>query len=68
MKIAAQQFISTIYEEFEDSLALLRMFVSVPFSELPQFNKKFVVELAQEKGITLELKSETPVLSLIATD
>ncbi|HEX9921206.1 MAG TPA: hypothetical protein VGD99_00960 [Anaerolineae bacterium] len=64
---AAQKCIDTIYEEFKESLVLLRMFVSVSYSELPRFNQKFVTNLAEEKGIVLELKNETPILCLIGT-
>jgi hypothetical protein len=64
---AAQKYIDTIYEEFEESLVLVRMFLSVSYSELPRFNQKFVTNLAAEKGIALELKNNTPVLCLIGT-
>ena len=64
---AAQKYIDTIYKEFEESLVLLRMFLSVPYSELPRFNQDFVTNLVEEKGIAPELKDDTPVLSLIGT-
>jgi hypothetical protein len=67
LEAAAQKYIDTIYEEYAESLVLLRMFVSVPYSALPQFNQQFVMDLATGKGIACELKNETPVLSLIGT-
>lgn len=67
LESAAQKYIDTIYEEYAESLVLLRMFVSVPYSALPQFNQQFVINLAKEKGIALDLKNETPILSLIGT-
>ena len=67
LETAAQKYIDTIYEEYSESLVLLRMFVSVPYSALPQFNQQFVMDLATEKGVAGELKNETPVLSLIGT-
>ena len=64
---AAQKYIDKIYKEFEKSLVLLRMFFSVPYSKLPRLNQKFVTNLVEEKGISFELKNDTPVLSLIGT-
>ncbi|MCP4699115.1 MAG: hypothetical protein GY862_20020 [Gammaproteobacteria bacterium] len=64
---AAQQFVDTVYREFEESLALARMFISVPYASLPEFNRKFVFSLAEEKGIVAKLKDDTPVLSLVGT-
>ena len=56
-----------IYEEFKESLVLVRMFLTIFYEELPEFNRKIVVNLAEEKGIASELQDDTPVLSLIGT-
>jgi hypothetical protein len=63
----AQKFIDVIYDEFEESLALARLFISVPYEDLPTFNQKFVKNLAVQLNIESELKNETPILSLLGT-
>ncbi len=64
---AAQKFIDSFYEEFEESLVIARMFMSVPYANLPQFNQKFVTNLVEEKGVTSEMQYDTLVLSLLGT-
>ncbi|TGN99652.1 hypothetical protein PN36_35305, partial [Candidatus Thiomargarita nelsonii] len=63
----AQKFIDVIYDEFEESLALARLFLSVPYDDLPTFNRNFVTNLARQLNIESELTSTTPVLSLLGT-
>ncbi len=63
----AQKFIDVIYDEFEESLALARLFLSVPYDDLPTFNQNFVKNLAGQLNIESELTSTTPVLSLLGT-
>lgn len=64
---AATAFLDPIYREFEASLALARVFVSIPFKDLPQRNREWVTVLADDRGVAAELKDETPVLSLMAS-
>ncbi|MBI5207568.1 MAG: hypothetical protein HY934_07225 [Candidatus Firestonebacteria bacterium] len=63
----AQKFVETVYNEFKESIVLLRVFISIPYAKLPPFNQKFVINLANKIGVNLELKDNTPVLSLIGT-
>ncbi|OAD19567.1 hypothetical protein THIOM_004788 [Candidatus Thiomargarita nelsonii] len=63
----AQKFIDVIYEEFEESLALARLFISVPYDELSTFNQNFVKNLARQLNIESALTNTTPVLSLLGT-
>jgi histone H3/H4 len=62
---AAQALTSQLYSTFEESMVIARVFVTVPFGELPAVNKKFVENLAS--GSAGALKPTTPVLSLIGT-
>ncbi len=64
---AAQIFIDAFYEEFEESLVLARLFMSVPYANLPQFNQEFVTNLAEKKGFASEMTHDTLVLSLLGT-
>ena len=64
---AAQDFIDLFYEQYEDHLALARVFLTIPFAELPDFNRQFVENLAQQNSVSDQLKDHTPVLSLMAT-
>ncbi len=62
---AAQKCTEAFYKEFKDSLALTRVYVTVPYSQLPAPNQRFVEDLAQSKQ--LAVRPNTPVLSLVAT-
>jgi len=64
---ASQKFTELLYETFRESIILTRMFVTVPFSRLPDTNKDFVMGLARKTGITDLIRDETPVLSLLGT-
>ncbi|MEW6351413.1 MAG: hypothetical protein AB1646_20360 [Thermodesulfobacteriota bacterium] len=64
---AAQEFTGTLYRRFKDSLALIRLFATVPFGELPRAETEFVKRLAAGKKITPLIRQETPVLTLIGT-
>jgi hypothetical protein len=64
---AAQTFTQAFYESFEKSLALARVYATVPYGELPSFNRDFVDTLASNKGVSDSLEASTPVLSLMGT-
>jgi hypothetical protein len=64
---AAQQFTSALYEQFNESVVLVRLFATIPHGELPPQNKSFVEKLAESKGVGALLHDETPVLSLLGT-
>ena len=61
---AAQQLVTAIYERFEQSVIIARVFVSVPFADLPMPNQEYVRKLAAAGS---EITLDTPVLSLVAT-
>lgn len=67
MEDAASKFTNAIFHEFSKSFVLSRLFVTIPFYDLPDKNKKFVEKLAESKGILSQLIDNTPVLSLLGT-
>jgi hypothetical protein len=64
---AAQLYTESIYRAFKDSIVLVRLFVTVPYGELPTFNKNFVNSLSASKGISDLVNDQTLVLSLSGT-
>jgi hypothetical protein len=64
---AAQALAAALYAQFKESLVLARLFVTVPFAELPKANQEFVRRLAEDAEGPADLKPTTPVLSLVGT-
>ncbi len=62
---AAQQFVDVVYGNFNESLVLLRVFVTIPMAELPKEVCAFVEDLAKEAGVPMEQTSH--VLTLLGT-
>src|SRR5262249_36694772 len=63
----AQAFTDSMYEEFKDSIVLVRLFAAVPFQDLPESIQTFVKELAASKEILPLLRADTLVLTLLGT-
>ncbi len=64
---AAQLLADACFEEFKESLVLVRIFATVPYAKLPPFNQEFAKNLAAKMGRENELSANTPVLSLMGT-
>ncbi len=64
---SAQELIDIIYGHFQESLVLLRLFISVPFSALPPQDQELVEKKAIDSGTMHSLKKTTPVLTLLGT-
>lgn len=64
---AAQIYTSLIYEQFRNSIVLVRHFITVPFHALPAKNQKFVSTLAALKVNNSPISPQTLVLSLVGT-
>jgi hypothetical protein len=64
---AAQQYMSILYGALGESIILVRLFATIPFGELPEWNKEFVRRLAGSTGISEQIKEETLVLSLLGS-
>ncbi len=63
----AQMVTDILSEELGDRLALARVFATIPFGELPESNRTFVIELATTNRIASLIKDETLILSLLGT-
>jgi len=64
---AAQALADTVFPAFEESLALVRVFATVPYGELPAENQEFVRNLLRARRMTAPIPAATPVLSLMGT-
>ncbi|MDQ6652012.1 MAG: hypothetical protein M3Y84_04620 [Acidobacteriota bacterium] len=64
---AAQKCARIIYEEFQESIVLARVFATLSFRDLPSRDKEFITNLANLKRIASLLGDKTPVLSLLGT-
>lgn len=67
LSAAAQAMAKLLHTHFEESVVLARVYLTSSFDSLPQTNKDFVQKLAESAGAADDLKSATPVLSLIGT-
>jgi len=67
LETAAQRLTDILYEAFSDSIVLVRMFATVPFGQLPEFNQVFVKKLATTNGISHLVNQDMLVLSLLGT-
>jgi hypothetical protein len=63
----AQAFIDIIYEYFQESLVLLRLFSSVPYAALPVQDKQLVDKKANDSGTAHLYNDGTPILTLLGT-
>jgi hypothetical protein len=64
---AAQALADTVFPAFEQSLALVRVFATVPFAQLPGSKQGFVRALMRQRDAEPLLTPETPVLALLGT-
>jgi len=64
---SAQAFIDIIYEYFQASLVLLRLFLSVPYAALPTQEKQLVDKKSNDSGTAHLYNDGTPVLTLLGT-
>jgi hypothetical protein len=64
---ASQRLASILYEEFDPSTILVRVFATVTFGEIPDRDQRFVSRLAEARGCRPELDDETVVISLLGT-
>lgn len=64
---AAQELAEAVHDEFNESVVLARVYVTVPFDELPPANRAFVEALVGSTERAPALERATPVLSLVGT-
>ena len=58
---------SILYEALQESIILARFFATIPFEELPEPNKQFVMNIAHSADISELIREQTMVLSLLGT-
>jgi hypothetical protein len=64
---AAQKFVNFLFEEFEESIVLIRLFATIPFGMLPASNQNIVTKLADAEQMTPLIRDDTPVLTLLGS-
>lgn len=64
---AAQRYMSTLFEALSESIALVRLFASIPYKDLPEKSRGFVRSLAESASIAELIHDETLVLSLLGS-
>ncbi len=64
---AAQCYMTILYEELYDSIVLARLFIMIPFGNLPKENQEFAMNLARSAAINERIEDQTMVLSLLAS-
>jgi hypothetical protein len=67
LREAAQECASAVYEDHQESVALVRLYATVPVRQLPPADRSFVSALAASGGAAAALTENTPVLSLLGT-
>ena len=67
LQAALQTLTSTLMQDYADSVALVRAFVTVSFDTLPASKKQFVQNIVNDVPNVDTIPDDTPVLSLLAT-
>lgn len=67
LESAAQRFATFLYDKLEGTCVLARLYATIPYGALPEFNARFAYDLASKQGVAHELRDETPVLSLMGS-
>lgn len=67
LEAAAQALAAALHSQFSESVVLARVYTTVALDALPTANQTFVRNLAESAGAASELKSSTPILSLLGT-
>lgn len=67
LEAAAQAFASALYDRFQKTFLLVRLFASVRFDGLPKHDQRLVEDKALAFGATVPVPIGTPVLALLGT-
>ncbi len=62
---AAQTMTNFLFEEYEDSILLIRFFTTMPFGTLPKTIQKTALRYPREEAVISLIHEETPVLTLV---
>lgn len=63
----AQRCCDAIYETFQESIVLVRLFVTLPYCELPAVEQAFADGVALKKNVPGPVPTTAPVLTLLGT-
>ena len=63
----AQHVLDAVYEKFDDSIALARVFATAEMRQLPEEERRYAESFAAVNGVLGDMRDATPVLSLLAT-
>lgn len=63
----AQAFTDALYNRFADDTALIRLYCTVAYKNLPDPVRTFVQAITSDNGISDQLNDDTPVLTLMGT-
>lgn len=64
---ASQMFVSGLYDSYQESISLIRLFATIPYKALPTENQIFVDNLASSKGINKLINEDTLTLCLFGS-
>lgn len=64
---AAQRFVDALYERFSGSLLLLRLFMILPYAELPEEDRRFVDGRGRETNTSHLIHGATPIFTLLGS-
>lgn len=67
LEAASQVMARAIFDEFEESVVLARIFVTAPYDSLTPVRRRFVQNVARTARVEESLRTATPVLSLVGT-
>ena len=67
LRDAGQICVDKLHQEFAESLALVRLFATVPFAFLPEREQAFARRLATERKVLSQLTEDTIVVTLLAS-
>jgi hypothetical protein len=67
LRSAGERSVALLYQEFEASLALLRLFATLPFAFLPPREQAFARRVAEKRGMLPNLTGDTIVVTLLAS-
>lgn len=63
----AQMLVERLYGRFSDSLVLLRLFMTIPYAELPEEDQRFVDGRGRDTNTSHLINGATPIFTLLGT-
>lgn len=64
---AAQMLVERLYGRFSDSLVLLRLFMTIPYAELPEEDRRFVDGRGRDTNTSHLINGATPIFTLLGS-